>query len=272
MKKEFIHIFIVVVAAMCLYSCSPDNNIETKTYQFNQKYYLTQDTTKGILTVDIRVELPEKYLDKTILMSVRNDIVEKSFGKDYIQYSNNKILSRYASDMAEEYKDNNLPFFKSEDPDEIGFAYNNDYILEIFSLLNNEHFFSYGLDLYVYMGGAHGVNNRLYYNYDLRNGRLISEEDLFWGDYKPFLTELIKQQIVDYNAEINSIEDLNNIYWTEYIKPNGNFYITDDAINYVFNQYEIAPYAYGHTEVSIPFAKIKDILKENTPIECLLQK
>jgi len=56
------------------------------------------------------------------------------------------------------------------------------------------------------------------------------------------------------------------------IKPNENFYITDESINYVFNPYEIAPYYMGQTEVVIPFYRLKDILKPNSIISYLTDK
>jgi hypothetical protein len=61
-------------------------------------------------------------------------------------------------------------------------------------------------------------------------------------------------------------------YWTDSIKPNGNFYITDESINYVFNPYEIAPYYMGQTEVSLPFSMIKGLLKPNSIIAYLVEK
>ena len=271
MKKNLIIcLFYIVAIAIVFYSCGSESSIETKNYSFEKKYYLTEDKEKGVLSVEMQVELPEQYKNQEVLNTIREDIVGKVFGNNYSQYPNKDVLPQFANDIVEEYKSNNLPFLLDEDVEEIGFAYNNDYLLETFALLNDECIFSYGMDLYVYMGGAHGISNRLYYNYNLKDGSFIEEDDLFTTGYEAFLTVLIKQQIVDDNDEITSIEDLDSIYWTEHIKPNGNFYITLESINYVFNPYEIAPYVYGHTETAIPFAKIKNILKENSLIKYLV--
>lgn len=62
------------------------------------------------------------------------------------------------------------------------------------------------------------------------------------------------------------------IFGLDAIKPNGNFYITDESINYVFNPYEIAPYYMGQTEVTIPFARIRNILKPNSIVQYLVDK
>ena len=69
---------------------------------------------------------------------------------------------------------------------------------------------------------------------------------------------------------IITLEDTD--FWVYAIKPNGNFYITDESINYVFNPYEIAPYSLGQTEVIIPFYKLKGILKPNNIISHLIDK
>ena len=191
---------------------------------------------------------------------VRDDIVKQVFGQEYVQYSNKELLPRFANDMNEEFRNNNLPFFNKDIPEELGYAFNNEYLLETFVLLSDEHIFSYGIGLYVYTGGAHGLSTRSFLNYDLRNGSLMSEKDLFVGDYEPILIEIMKRHIMA-DSELNSIEELEEIYWTEHIIPNGNFYITRESINYVFNPYEIAPYSFGHTEISIPFEEIKEILK-----------
>ena len=263
MKTNFIRLFLVVGILALAYSCRPtENNImQTEIREFEQKYFLTDDKTKGVLTVNMQVELPVKFHNANILENVRNQIVEAVFGFNYVQFSNRELLSRFAAGLSEEYKDNNLPFFTREMSEEIGYAFNNDFLLETFVMLSDERIFSYGIDLYVYMGGAHGLSTRTFLNFDLRNGDLIFEENLFFGDYEAVLTEIMKQKIIAQNPEINSVEDLEEIFWTENIRPNGNFFITDEAINYVFNPYEIAPFVFGHTEISILFDEIREILK-----------
>jgi hypothetical protein len=123
------------------------------------------------------------------------------------------------------------------------------------------------------MGGAHGLETRNYYNFNLTTGKLITEKDLYIDNYKSALTQLIKKRIVEESTEIKTLADLEeSIFWTDSIKPNGNFYITDESINYVFNPYEIAPYAFGETEITLTFDRIKSILKPNNPITYLVNK
>ena len=116
----------------------------------------------------------------------------------------------------------------------------------------------------------HGNSNRYFYNFDLRNGHILHESDIFIDNYKAPLTELIKQRIVEDNAEIESVADLTEFdFWESEIKPNGNFYISDEGIVYVFNPYEIAPYSTGQTEVTLPYDRLKVLLKPGNLISYL---
>ena len=124
------------------------------------------------------------------------------------------------------------------------------------------------------MGGAHGLNTRNYFNFNLKNGKRITEADLYKPGFENALSELIKVRMIEErkeNPELEPIERLEDSdYWVEAIKPNGNFYITDQSINYVFNPYEIGPYYMGQTEVTLPFARLSQILKPNGLIEYLV--
>ena len=158
------------------------------------------------------------------------------------------------------------------------YSFNNDHNIEGFSLLNDKKIYSYGIDRYVYMGGAHGLSNRTYFNFNLETGNLITEKDIFTDNSRGAISDLIKVRIIEesketYETGTPPIRDLDDTdFWTDSIKPNGNFYITDESINYVFNPYEIAPYYIGQTEVTLPFERIKKFLKPQNPIAYLVEK
>jgi hypothetical protein len=156
------------------------------------------------------------------------------------------------------------------------YSFNNEHILDGFSLLNDENIYSYGINRYVFMGGAHGLNTINYYNFNLKTGKLITENDLFLKNTVSKLTDLIKLRIIEQSNEDKGIKPIKNLektdFWIDAIKPNGNFYITDESLNYVFNPYEIGPYYLGITEVQIPYERMKNILKPNATINYLIKK
>jgi hypothetical protein len=174
-----------------------------------------------------------------------------------------------------EYKLTNEPILNEMDEKSL-YSFNNEHILDGFSLLSDEHIYSYGINRYVFMGGAHGLNTINYLNFNLKNGKQITESDLFMKNSTKKLTELIKKRIVEQSLEDESLEPIKNLdktdFWIDAIKPNGNFYITDESLNYVFNPYEIGPYYLGITEVRLPYERLKSILKPNSIVSYLIKK
>jgi len=266
-----------VLTAAMFFSCT-QKTIKTEEKDFVKKYYLSKDTTKGALSVDLEVEIPFAFTNKEVLKSIRGVIITNLFGEEYVSRPNDSIVLLFSKELVTEYKENNQPLLEELDSTN-RYSFNNEHTLSGFSLLSDKKIYVYGIERYINMGGAHGLETRNYYNFDLKTGNLITEKDLFKSNYAPELIKLIKKRIIEeskeYKDEKNSEPILNledTDYWTDSIKPNGNFYITDEGINYVFNPYEIAPYYLGQTEVTLPFKRLIGILKPNSIITYLVEK
>ena len=274
MNKSIIQLsFVLGFAVFACIACKNDENniIAVEQLNYTEKYNLSDDSLQGVFTLSIQIELPVLSSSKAA-DDIRSFLVSTIFSDNYIQYDNKSILSMFADELKQDYKATNEPMLQEIADVEHIYSFNNDYMLEGVSLLNDENIFSYGFDQYVYMGGAHGLNVLSYYNFDTKTARRITEQDLFADGYEPAITELIKQYIVENNEQINTLEDLEQSdFWVDSIKPNGNFFISDEAITYVFNPYEIAPHYIGHTEVSLPYASIAHLLKPNSPVNYLLK-
>ncbi len=271
MKKQYILLLTSALTATFFFSCT-QKTIKTVEKDFIKKYYLSSDTTLGSLNFDIEIEIPTAFANNIVLDSIRATIISNLFGNKYISHTNDSLIELFASDLYREYKADNEPLIDKLDSTS-SYSFNYEHTLSGFSLLNDKKIFAYGIERYVYMGGAHGLETRNYYNFNLTTGKLITEKDLYIDNYKDALSQLIKKRIVEESSEIKTLTDLEeSIYWTDSIKPNGNFYITDESINYVFNPYEIAPYAFGETEITLTFNRIKSILKPNNPITYLVNK
>jgi hypothetical protein len=277
MKRQTIILLFSILATSLFLSCK-QKTIKTEEKDFVKKYFLSNDTSKGALSVDIEVEIPVAFVNKDVLKSIRTNIISNLFGNDYISLTNDSLVMQFTNDLVIDYKENNGPLLNKMDSSNI-YSFNNEHVVTGFSLLSDKKIYVYGIERYVYMGGAHGLETRNYYNFDLKTGKIINEKDLFKPDYIPELSELIKKRIVEQSKETKESKDTEPIlsledtdFWADSIKPNSNFYITDESINYVFNPYEIAPYYIGQTEVSIPFNRLKNILKPNSIIAYLVEK
>lgn len=269
MKKTYILLILSTLTILFLGSCK-QKTVKTIEKKATNRYFLAKDTTKGALNVDISVEIPVCFDNEAILDSVRNEVIRNLFGNSYVSLPNKLIVERFSADLSKEYKQTNSSILEQMDDSTTLYSFNNEHILEGFSLLNDKNIYSYGISRYVFMGGAHGLSTLTYINFDMKTGRRITEDDLFLTGFVSKLSEILKARIVEQSTEDKDIKPILNLessdYWIEAIKPNGNFYITDESINYVFNPYEIAPYYMGQTEVVIPFIRLSGLLKPNSVI------
>lgn len=277
MKKQIILLLVSVLATTLFFSCT-QKTIKTEEKDYVKKYFLSKDTTKGALSIDVEVEIPVAFADKEVLKSIRTILITNLFGEEYISHATDSLVFLFTKDLCADYKENNEPLLTALDSAN-RYSFNNEHVVSGFSLLSDKKIYVYGIERYVYMGGAHGLETRNYYNFDLKTGKSITEKDLFKTNYETELSELIKKRIIEESKESNETKDLEPIlsledtdFWSDSIKPNGNFYITDESINYVFNPYEIAPYYMGQTEVTIPFNRLKSLLKPNSIIAYLVEK
>jgi hypothetical protein len=112
---------------------------------------------------------------------------------------------------------------------------------------------------YSFTGGAHGNGYENHTLVDKKTGKVISLSDAFNNEKK--LNTLVDQYFRK-SQGISSNENLEEIGWfiEGKLKANNNFYFTDKHLKFLYNSYEIAPYAQGATIVEIPISKIKDLL------------
>lgn len=109
------------------------------------------------------------------------------------------------------------------------------------------------MESYTYEGGAHGMPGRVNYLFDKTTGKEtalaslinISEEELN-EKVRGLFQEHVKENTEDFFEDAG--ETLNNK--TDFID---NFYFSEDGVVFYTTPYEIAPYAAGYTEVTVPF-------------------
>ena len=128
-------------------------------------------------------------------------------------------------------------------------------------IIEFKNFVELDLSSWSYAGGAHGNGYASYSLIDRVNGKQLALSD-FINDI-PTFTELAEK----YFRAQNEIEENTNLtdagFWfTDGIFVcNENFYFADGNLNFLYNNYEIAPYAAGSISISIPLKELKPFLK-----------
>lgn len=116
-----------------------------------------------------------------------------------------------------------------------------------------------------YEGGAHPNSNFTYLNYDPVAHKEIILDTLINPGAMPKLIA-IAESIFRKNEKLSPTESLKDTYFFENDKfgLNQNFTITKDGLKFLYNPYQIKAYAFGTTELLIPFAELKDIARPNS--------
>ncbi|WP_374950653.1 DUF3298 domain-containing protein [Mucilaginibacter sp.] len=126
---------------------------------------------------------------------------------------------------------------------------------------------------YVFQGGAHGGSFTGFVNWDTKSNKKVLLKDILVDGYESQLTK-IAEDIFRKNEKLSPTESLEPNYFFKDAKfaPNQNFAITPMGLRYMYNQYEIKPYAAGQTELFIPYTSIKSLIRPKSVIVQFKQK
>ncbi len=108
---------------------------------------------------------------------------------------------------------------------------------------------------YEYSGGAHGSHLVVTRNYDLKAGREIKLADLFRPG-TPWLKRLSTLSREYLGGRLS---------WADGIAPKEKnfeaFLIKPEGLGLIFQTYQIAPYAAGIAEITIPWRELRSVLR-----------
>ena len=245
-----------------------------KEYTFEKVAYL-EDGQESNLTFSIRYAYPVAVnASDEVLAKLQCAVCQMVLGDAFLDMRPQQAIEAYAAMKHNEYIQNNLPLLQewAIDHEDESFGetlFNEELIISAapigncLPLTNIPSLWSYAMDVYEYTGGAHGNRYLLIQNYDLQTGDAVSEQDLFIDDYYEQLKTLLLEALIAQTDEAETRKDLRRLgYSVADVVPNENFYVTDEGITYVYNPYEIAPYAMGCIQISLSWDSIRHLLRK----------
>ena len=273
--RIFFAIAIFALAFLTLFSCKNKNagkstRIEYDSVTVKKQIPLLEknDTTLPYSDVEIRFTYPKAFKNAEALARLQQIFVGTFFSdRKYDALSPKEATDKYLENYTAEYKELSNDYYAdkqnikgSEVPQWYWYQLNIKNTIQF----QNDSLLSYAVEYSDYTGGAHGSFRVTYVNVDLNDLVTLSEEDLFIPNYKKQLTDALLSELTEkYNVTSPDSLVQQGFFTIEDIAPNNNFWMNKEGIHYAFNQYEVAPYAMGVIEVTIPYSKLKDILKPN---------
>src|SRR5690606_2206218 len=109
-----------------------------------------------------------------------------------------------------------------------------------------------------YTGGAHGNYGSFFSNYDVAGKKKWTLQDVVVAD-SASLQQLLEQQFrKDYH--LPAPKPLTEWLFEKHLAVTDNFYLNEKGLNFLYNPYEVAPYAVGQIEVFIPYTLLDPYL------------
>jgi hypothetical protein len=269
MKKYFL-ILVPVSFILMFISCggkktSNENNLSYKI----EKYEMQSegcDTLREDNCAKIKIEFPQ-------ITSFENADVKDKINKSIESlFSSNEEIGSGEVDIKSEMKSfiKDYEDFISEFPD----SFQSWFIERTGEVrLNKGNIFSIDYMEYSYTGGAHPNTNVMFKNFNITDGEEITLDEIVPLDKQKELTaiaetEFRKLKVLTPDADLGQAG-----FWFEnneyYLSD--NFLISDSSLVFYYNNYEITAYAFGPTELLIPYSSIKSLLGEKSLLNNLFE-
>lgn len=277
MKRTNLAMSVVVlclVSYFLLSGCNGQKQIDSnivKSVKVEEEVHLQDDKTSPTckFTIDYSY-ISEASANDTLAQRINEAVQTVALGKEYARMEptiavdsfKNSYIANYRKEVAELYQEdikNGTP------PDELPSWYNYEYSLTTTFSEGKEGVINYTSDTFEYTGGAHPNEWVRWLNFNKNNGRLLTINDVFIPNAQPSICRILLKALIEEMAEqlendnIKTLEDLQNegILNSTNIYIPENFLLEKDNISFLYNKYDIAPYAVGVIVLSLPYTEIE---------------
>lgn len=267
--NKVIFFILLLGGAGILFSCGSKSPAENSLKYELVKYEKQSDGCDNLRNdncAKIKIEFPQ-------ISSFENEVIKEKINKSIAELFSKNILGGAESadfeSLMKGFIDEYESFIK-EFPD----AYQS-WFIEITGevKLNKGNIFSIDYLEYSFTGGAHPNTYVTFKNFNLSNGEEITFDEIISADKQQELTNIAETEFRKLK-ELTKEADLGQEgYWFENNKfyLNENFLITDSSLVFYYNNYEITAYAFGPTELILPYSKIKSLIGQKSLLHGLIK-
>lgn len=134
-------------------------------------------------------------------------------------------------------------------------------------------FLSYQFKVYSYMGGAHGNTVTANRVFDMSSQNTVTLSTLFTEESLSVVADNLRQALAIQN-DCQTVDELiqSGIFFSAgEIEPNDNFLLDNKGLTWIYDPYEIAPYAYGPVTVSLSWNQLVDLIDPDSSVKAYAQ-
>jgi len=254
--------YIVIMALAVVVSCKRNgtSGLHSKVFEKNYEAPIVEGRNDSIF-VDVSIEYPSSGMDKEIMDRMTYEIVHHCLRDSVANASEiEAAVDRYIDDVVENCRLECVERLQDMDEEE-------GYFGEIrWGDSVDGHFNGGYKDLVSYIsvywfnpGSIHGTLESKCIVMDKRDGHVVPEEELFVENYAPALGEILSANLH------NSFEDESayDAIFVKDIMPNGNYFVDEKGVSYIYGEYEIGPRILGEVVVSASWEELADLVSED---------
>lgn len=264
MKKFFL--FTVCIVMLFVTGCRSDGGTERMesldTLQYNGSFPLYAE--EGAQSPHYTCNISLVYLvskDSLLQANVNRTIAKAAFGYEELTLA--QAIEAFAANAQKEYKEILPEYLNEKEAGSVGHWFDHSYELKGEMSDGERGVWNYTIFNFYDFGGAHPTTNYIYFNIDRKTGKELELSDVFVENYEEKLDELLVGALM----KKLGVTTMKEVQEKDYLTMNGmfpskNFLLTKDSILFLYNQYDIAPYVMGQTELGFTYKELEGLLRK----------
>lgn len=243
-------------------SCSSESEAEVDFAKttIHRSAPLTKDAGSPACNININVAYAEGT--DSVAVKINNTIENMLFDMQGIGLK--QAADSFASSYTRNYVSYLTPFYREDrnDPSKRSW-YEYWYKIDTEASHEKPGLIAYMVTKEYYEGGSHSIKIQTATNFDCSTGDAVKLSDVFVPGYEQHLTDVLLRLLKEKTGatDINSLRDKGYLYSSDMF-VSANFILGQDAITFIYNPYEIAPYELGATELTVDYDDIDNLLKK----------
>ncbi|MDQ5912520.1 MAG: hypothetical protein QG568_735 [Patescibacteria group bacterium] len=260
MKSKFattLILIIIVLGIIIFIITAPLQNVEAPIVKNSP---VVQDSYASIEHIfskdDVETTTTSVHITKPVITGLSNEVVRKTIN-DQIDATFSGVKNSFLSETA------GVDIFSDETKHQLTVTGSAPFV-------STDKIFYVDVEIYsYYSGAAHPLTQRVVLNFVKETGQLIRLEDVFSKEsindalstissvVKPKIVERLNAMIQENKGEGSGADSFEETGADPKSENYQVFYIHSDRIEWVFGQYQVAPYVFGEIKISVPKSSIE---------------
>ena len=199
--------------------------------------------------------------DKEIEKNINEGIAYAIFGYDGI--CPKEATDSFIATIKDEYLSLRPEYYNEKAMNSGAEWFNYNYTIKSSVTRGYKDIINYSITTDTYTGGAHGSFTTTLLNFDPATGKEIKLNDFFKDNFEEVLIDRLTRALVK-RVGAQSFEELQEMGYLVFndMFVTDNFELGKDSVRFHYNQYDIAPYALGSSDLTFTYEELKDLIKE----------